>query len=198
MNKALSPAAPVPLPVRKAQTLVAALFDNVSDAERAVRGLCQAGFVLGQIGAAIPQKHNLAAFDALCSRASANVGSDGGCRLVNLLGRGQVAYTRIQGVGPLVIAGSLVPVLAAPLHPVSRWSGDWDIDLTALARAGLDEAQARYVRTGLAAGKVLLAVSVQNRHGNAGSILRRHGGRINGSSLDAVLYSTPGWVHHYA
>lgn len=156
--------------------MVAALFDHPVDAERAVRALCQAGYVIGKIGAIVPSK----AQASLEATGLMRQGSQARMRLIQMLGQNEVAELWTPGLGQLMIAGALVPILAAPMRHSSSWQKDGCAELTeGLVQAGLERAEANFVRQGLCAGRILVAINGFNRNNNAGGILRKLGGQTS-------------------
>lgn len=160
--------------------LVAALFENPSDAERAVRALCQSGYVIGKIGAIVPSRTETRI--AIERTAFGRQGSQAATRLIQMLGQNKVAELWTRGLGQLMIAGALVPMLATPMSYPSAWQKDGCVgaELTVgLVRAGLDKTEANFVKQGLCAGRILIAVNGFSRNNNAGGILRKLGGQAS-------------------
>jgi uncharacterized protein (TIGR02271 family) len=165
----MSPKNKTPEPLHTTGT-VAGLFRNVTQAERAISDLKDAGFSGRQVGVLMQdrlQERTLAKATGTKAGEGAAAGAVLGGIVGLLAGVGALA---IPGVGPFVAGGALASTLAGA--GVGAAAGGL---VGALVGAGIPEDEARYYERGLREGGVLVTVYAGDRAVEARQILRAAG-----------------------
>jgi hypothetical protein len=148
------------------------VFADRDGAERAVADLRRAGFREEEVGvlARTPEVERQEGRRADCSTAHAAEGAGVGV----LVGASLGGLTAGAGAVPGAAAGGLAGVAGA---------GALGGVVGALIGLGVPEAEARYYRQELEAGRTLVAVQADGGYEQACAILRPHGGRVGESPL---------------
>jgi hypothetical protein len=166
----------------RGRKVVAAVFDDRADAERAINGLRDAGFPPDRIGVALrdrTEQGELVEETGTKAAEGAATGALGGGLLGGLVGLlvglGALA---IPGIGPVVAGGALASAfgLAGGTAVAGAGIGAAAGGLVgALVGMGIPEEEARYFEAGFRAGGVLVTVNAGPRAGEALAVLERHG-----------------------
>jgi heat induced stress protein YflT len=173
------------------RTVVAAVFSDRSQAERAIDALRAAGFTGKQVGVAMRDRSEAGEL-IKDSGASAVEGAVSGAVGGGLLGGvagflvGLVTALVIPGIGPVVAAGALASALAAAGGTAVAGAGIGAAAgglVGALTGLGFPEEEARYFETGFRSGGVLVTVHAEGRSAEAVNILQRYGGDIGAGTL---------------
>jgi hypothetical protein len=148
------------------QTVVG-VFDNRSDAEKAVDELRRAGYTDDQIGFVMRGEDTSAK-----EGEGAGAGAVGGALTGGAVGGvlGAIAAGLIPGVGPVIAAG----ILAATLGGAAAGAAAGGI-IGALVGAGVPEDDAKYYDEQFREGRGIVTVKAGSRYNDAAEILRRHG-----------------------
>ncbi len=157
------------------RSTVVSVFEDRSDADKAVSQLLAAGFRQDQIGVAMRHDEDLtgATTDAETNDTHAGsgliAGALTGLGLGTLAGLGVLAGV-VPVVGPAIAAGTLGVILsnAAAGAGIAGLVG-------ALVGAGLPEHEAKYYHGEFEAGRTIVTVKADDRFDEASSILRRNG-----------------------
>lgn len=173
--------------------MVAALFKERQEAERAINDLHSAGFTNAQVGVALRDRNEqgLLIEDTGASTVEGAVsGAVGGGLLGGITGflAGLVAAILIPGVGPIVVGGTLASALAAAGGTAMAGAGIGAATggiLGALAGMGFTDEEARYFDTGFRSGGTLVTVQAGTRADEARRILQRHGGDTGAAATRA-------------
>ncbi|QEH36679.1 Stress response protein YsnF [Aquisphaera giovannonii] len=156
------------------RTTIVGVFEDRSQADKAVSALMRAGFRQDQIGVAMRSNEGeYAATDETAGEthaaSGALTGALTGLGLGALAGLGVLAGV-IPVIGPAITAGTLGVVLtnAAAGAGIAGMVG-------ALIGAGVPEHEARYYDEEFQAGRTIVTVTADGRSSEATSILRDHG-----------------------
>lgn len=166
------------------RSTVAAIFQDRTQAERAIDGLRQAGFAGDQIGVALRDRHETG---QLVEDTGANAvegavsGALGGGLLGGVAGFlvGLISALAIPGIGPIVAGGALASALGAAGGTAVAGAGIGAAAgglVGALSGMGIPEEEARHLETGFRAGGVLMTVNAGHRATEALGVLERFGG----------------------
>lgn len=175
---------PINQPERASRDVVAALFTDRTDAERAIDALRGAGFSAEQIGVAMrdrTQQGELIDETGASAVEGAMSGALGGGLLGGLAGFlvGLVTALVIPGIGPVVAGGALASALGAAGGTAVAGAGIGAAAgglVGALSAMGIPEAEALHFETGFRSGAVLVTVNGGYRAAEAMAIMQRHGG----------------------
>ncbi|HEX6289979.1 MAG TPA: YsnF/AvaK domain-containing protein [Herpetosiphonaceae bacterium] len=163
---------------------VVGLFDNMSDAEAAVRDLRDAGFPSGDISFVANNADNRYSMDNTSyttaddteAAEGAGIGATGGAVLGGLagllVGLGALA---IPGIGPVVAAGTLATALGTTAVGAGIGAAAGGL-VGALVGAGIPEEDAHVYAEGIRRGGALVAVQVatDDEANRAADIMDRH------------------------
>ncbi len=173
------------------RAVVAAVFTDRSQAERAIDALRAAGFSGKQVGVAMRNRSE--AGELIKDTGSSTVegavsGAVGGGLLGGMAGFlvGLVSALIIPGVGPIIAAGALASALAAAGGTAVAGAGIGAAAgglVGALTGLGFPEEEARYFETGFQSGGVLVTVHTEGRSNEAVGILQRYGGDLGAGAL---------------
>jgi hypothetical protein len=152
------------------RTTAAAIFATRAEAQRAIEELRAAGFRDDQIGIIGTGPDYESASDALVAEGAAAGAAGGGA--IGLMAGLAVAAGAIPPLGPAIIGGALVGVLAS--GALGAAAGGL---IGTLVGIGIPEEEARYYEEELVAGQSLVTVRAGYRYDEAVAILRRCGGR---------------------
>jgi hypothetical protein len=154
-------------------TTVVGVFNNRTDAERAIEELGRAGFTSGQIGmmsqAPEPDAATPPNVETDQVATGALVGVAAGAGIGGLVGLGVLAGV-VPIVGPAIAAGTLGTLIsnAAGGAAIVGVSG-------ALIAWGVPEDHAKFYESQLKAGRVIVSVTTADHCEKARTILERHG-----------------------
>jgi hypothetical protein len=156
------------------QSTVVGVFNDRTDAERAVGELGRTGFGADQIGLAVREgdvKEN-APVPAGESGTKMEEGATGGVLAGGAIGGllGALAVGMVPGVGPVAAAGILAAVLGGAA--TGALTGGL---LGALIGMGIPEEEAHRYHREFLSGRTLVTVRAGERYAEAIAILRRHG-----------------------
>jgi len=173
------------------RAVVAAVFTDRTQAERAIDALRAAGFSGKQVGVAMRDRTEAGELikDTGASAVEGAVsGAVGGGMLGGVAGFlvGLVSALVIPGVGPVVAAGALASALAAAGGTAVAGAGIGAAAgglVGALTGLGFPEEEARYFETGFRSGAVLVTVHTEGRSNEAVNILQRYGGDLGAGAL---------------
>ncbi|MEP7357964.1 MAG: general stress protein [Anaerolineales bacterium] len=173
------------------RTVVAAVFTDRSQAERAIDALRAAGFTGKQVGVAMRDRSEAGELmkDTGTSAVEGAVsGAVGGGLLGGVAGFlvGLVSALIIPGVGPIVAAGALASALGAAGGTAVAGAGIGAAAgglVGALTGLGFPEDEAKYFETGFRSGGVLVTVHAEGRSTEAVAILQRYGGDVGAGSM---------------
>ena len=159
------------------RAVVAAVFTDRTQAERAIDALRAAGFTGKQVGVAMRDRTEAGELikDTGASAVEGSVsGAVGGGLLGGVAGFlvGLVSALIIPGVGPVIAAGALASALGAAGGLVGALTG-----------LGFPEEEARYFETNFRTGGVLVTVQTEGRSTEAVNILQRYGGDLGAGTL---------------
>ena len=177
---------------------VTAVFDNRSDAERAIAALRQLGVSDNHISVVARQGDDMTATGSMADHAGAH--DDGtGERMGKgaLAGAGAgalfgLAALAIPGVGPFITAGWLASALGVTGGALAAGAivGGTSGALAGLfAKAGFDEHEASYYGSAVERGGIFVAVDTSATTATSAevrSILTQYGGRMAGGSTQAM------------
>jgi uncharacterized protein (TIGR02271 family) len=174
----------------RGRKVVAAVFDDRADAERAITALRDAGFPPDRIGVALRDRTaqgELVEETGTKAAEGAATGALGGGLLGGLVGLlvglGALA---IPGVGPVVAGGALASAfgLAGGTAVAGAGIGAAAGGLVgALVGMGIPEEEAKYFESGFRSGRTLVTVEAgADRAGEAADLLRAYGGDIGPAS----------------
>jgi surface antigen len=166
------------------RSTVAAIFQDRTQAERAIDALRAAGFAGDQIGVALRDRRETG---ELVEETGTNAvegavsGALGGGLLGGVAGFlvGLISALAIPGIGPIVAGGALASALGAAGGTAVAGAGIGAAAgglVGALSGMGIPEEEARHLETGFRAGGVLVTVSAGHRASEALGLLERHGG----------------------
>ncbi len=167
------------------RSLVAALFPDQPQAERAIDALRAAGFTGDHIGVAMRDRTETGELlddpSANHTVDSAVAGAVSGGLLGGVAGMlvGLVAALAIPGVGPIVAGGMLAAALGVASGTAVAGAGLGAAAgglVGALNRLGLPETESQHFERGFRAGSVLLTVDAGPRAGEALGLLLHYGG----------------------
>jgi hypothetical protein len=172
---------------------VAAVFDDRTDAERAINALKDAGFPADGIGVALRDRDAQGALVEDTGVSGANVaggaatGALGGGLLGGALGwLVGIGALAIPGIGPVVAGGALATAFGIAGGTAVAGAGIGAAAgglVGALVGMGIPEEEARYFEGGFQSGRTLVTVRAgANRSGEAVDILRAYGGDIGPAS----------------
>jgi len=178
---------------RSGRKVVAAVFHNRPQAERAIDALRAAGFTGQQVGVAMrdrTESGELIKDTGTSAIEGAVSGAVGGGLLGGAAGFlvGLVTALVIPGVGPVVAAGALASALATAGSTAIAGAGIGAAAgglVGALTGLGFPEEEAKYFETHFQTGGVLVTVHAEGRSGEALGLLQRYGGDI-GEGAGAV------------
>lgn len=159
------------------------VFEDRTQAEKAIEELRQAGFGNEQIGLAVRSGDPTAPpppVEEEGAVAGAAAGAVAGGTLGAVLGALTTAW--VPGIG-WVIAGGL---LAGALGGAALGAAAGGL-MGAFATMGLTEEEARYYEDQVRAGHTVVSVRVDGRYHDAADILRRHGAY----AVSTITYPTP-------
>jgi hypothetical protein len=173
------------------RTVVAAVFNDRTQAERAIDALRAAGFTGQQVGVAMRDRSEAGELikDTGTNAVEGAVsGAVGGGLLGGVAGFlvGLVTALVIPGVGPIVAAGALASALGAAGGTAVAGAGIGAAAgglVGALTGLGFPEEEARYFETGFHSGGVLVTVHAEGRSNEAVGILQRYGGDIGAGAV---------------
>jgi len=173
------------------RAIVAAVFTDRTQAERAIDALRAAGFTGKQVGVAMRDRTEAGELikDTGASAVEGAVsGAVGGGLLGGVAGFlvGLVSALVIPGVGPVIAAGALASALGAAGGTAVAGSGIGAAAgglVGALTGLGFPEDEARYFETGFRSGGVLVTVQTEGRSTEAVNILQRYGGDLGAGTL---------------
>jgi uncharacterized protein (TIGR02271 family) len=159
------------------RSTVVGVFEDKTQADRAVTELRKAGFRDDQIGVAARHDHGMTSEEMDTAEheqgthagSGAAVGALAGAGLGGLVGLGIVAGF-IPVLGPVIAGGTLAAILAnaAGGLVLGGLAG-------ALVGAGIPEEEAKYYHSEFEAGRTIVTVHAGDRADEATAILRRHG-----------------------
>lgn len=166
------------------RSTVAAIFQDRTQAERAIDALRAAGFAGDQIGVALRDRQ---ATGELVEDTGTNAvegavsGALGGGLLGGVAGFlvGLISALALPGIGPIVAGGALASALGAAGGTAVAGAGIGAAAgglVGALSGMGIPEEEARHLETGFRAGGVLVTVSAGHRASEALGVLERSGG----------------------
>ena len=166
------------------RSTVAAIFQDRTQAERAIDSLRTAGFAGDQIGVALRDRRETG---ELVEETGTNAvegavsGALGGGLLGGVAGFlvGLISALAIPGIGPIVAGGALASALGAAGGTAVAGAGIGAAAgglVGALSGMGIPEEEARQLETGFRAGGVLVTVNAGHRATEALGILQRNGG----------------------
>jgi hypothetical protein len=166
------------------RSTVAAIFQDRTQAERAIDALRAAGFAGDQIGVALRDRRETG---EMVEETGTNAvegavsGALGGGLLGGVAGFlvGLISALAIPGIGPIVAGGALASALGAAGGTAVAGAGIGAAAgglVGALSGMGIPEEEARYLETGFRSGGVLVTVSAGHRASEALGILQRNGG----------------------
>jgi hypothetical protein len=166
------------------RSVVAAIFNDRTQAERAIDALRSAGFTGDQIGVAMrdrTEQGELIEDTGSSAVEGAVSGALGGGLLGGVAGFlvGLVSALAIPGIGPIVAGGALASALGAAGGTAVAGAGIGAAAgglVGALSGMGIPEEEARHFETGFRSGGTLITVTAGRRVSEALSILERHGG----------------------
>ena len=160
--------------VAKCSTVVG-VFDERSEADRAIDDLVKAGFRNDQIGVVTrdPQGKTVVQKEGEAETHAASgavTGAVAGAGIGGLVGLGVLAGV-IPVIGPAIAAGTLATILtnAAGGAAIAGLGG-------ALIGWGIPEEHAKYYDSQLQAGRIVVTVHADDRCDRARTILESHGG----------------------
>ncbi|HEY3081924.1 MAG TPA: hypothetical protein VGM69_18695 [Chloroflexota bacterium] len=168
------------------RTTVVGVFEDRSQADRAVEELRRLGFRDDQIGYAVRGTEG-AADTVETGKTAAGEGLATGAVIGGLVGA--AAALLIPGIGPVVAGGVLASVLGGAA--VGAAAGGI---LGALVGMGIPEQEASYYESEFQAGRVLVTVGCDGRCAEAREVLRRFGAydvETRGTTTGAATYGTP-------
>jgi len=160
------------------RSAVVGIFDDQSDAERAIEALRQAGFTEKQIGFIRRGGENVEGTTAIDEKEGhTGSGIASGALIGGLIGA--AAALLIPGVGPVLAGGVLASTLGATAAGgavVGAVGGAVAGGLIgALTNMGVPEEEARYADEQFQAGRTIVTVNAPGRAGEATEIFRRYG-----------------------
>jgi hypothetical protein len=166
------------------RSVVAAIFLNRANAERAIDALQAAGFTGDNIGVAMRDRTEAG---ELMEDTGTNAveGAVGGAVGGGLLGGvagflvGLIAALAIPGVGPIVAGGTLAVALGAAAGTAMAGAGVGAAAggvVGALNHLGIPPSEAEHFDVGFRAGGVLITVAAGSRAAEALSLLEQYGG----------------------
>ena len=167
---------------------VFAMFNDRSDAERAIQALFDAGFTEHDVGVAMrdrmEEKELMSSTGAEAGHGAAAGAVSGGLvgGLIGLLGS-----LLIPGLGPIVVGG----VLASTLTGAGIGAATGGL-IGALVGAGASEEDARHFDAGFREGRTLVTVSTGTRTHEAIAILERNNADLGPSRSSARELGEPG------
>ena len=173
------------------RAVVAAVFTDRTQAERAIDALRAAGFTGKQVGVAMRDRTEAGELikDTGASAVEGAVsGAVGGGLLGGVAGFlvGLVSALIIPGVGPVIAAGALASALGAAGGTAVAGAGIGAAAgglVGALTGLGFPEEEARYFETNFRTGGVLVTVQTEGRSTEAVNILQRYGGDLGAGTL---------------
>jgi hypothetical protein len=173
------------------RSTVAAIFQDRTQAERAIDALRAAGFAGDQIGVALRDRREtgeLVEDTGTNAVEGAVSGALGGGLLGGVAGFlvGLISALAIPGIGPIVAGGALASALGAAGGTAVAGAGIGAAAgglVGALSGMGIPEEEARYLETGFRSGGVLVTVNAGHRAAEALGVLERHGGETGMGSL---------------
>ncbi len=166
------------------RTVVAAIFADRANAERAIDALRGAGYTGDQIGVAM---RDFSADDAWVAETSNQAvdGAVGGAVGGGLMGGvagflvGLVAALALPGIGPIVAGGTLAAALGAAsgtaVAGAALGAAGGGV-MGALTHLGLPEHEVEHFESAFRAGGVLLTVNAGERAAEALQLLEQYGG----------------------
>ncbi|WP_020474659.1 general stress protein [Zavarzinella formosa] len=156
----------------KTNSAVVGVFENRHDADQAVADLRAAGFTSAQIGVVGHNKDGWATDKTHGNKAEegALIGAGVGAGVGGLVGLGILAGL-IPAIGPVIAGGALAALLAnaAGGAAIAGLVGT-------LVGLGLPEEDAKYYDDEFRAGRTVVTVNAEGRHGDAFAIIRRNNG----------------------
>jgi hypothetical protein len=158
------------------QPTVVALFDDRTQAERAVDELQRAGFTDEAIGVAIRRGDAPeGTTDLTDADSEAGEGATAGALTGGVAGGllGAAAVGLIPGIGPVLAAGALAGVLGGAAVGAAAGGA-----IGALVGMGVPEEDARYYDQEFRSGRTIVSVQANNRAPEARQILEQFGGRF--------------------
>jgi len=173
------------------RAIVAAVFTDRTQAERAIDALRAAGFTGKQVGVAMRDRTEAGELikDTGASAVEGAVsGAVGGGLLGGVAGFlvGLVSALIIPGVGPVIAAGALASALGAAGGTAVAGAGIGAAAgglVGALTGLGFPEEEAKYFETGFRSGGVLVTVHSEGRSTEAVNILQRYGGDLGAGTI---------------
>jgi len=173
------------------RAVVAAVFPDRSQAERAIDALRAAGFTGKEVGVAMRDRSEAGELikDTGAGAVEGAVsGAVGGGLLGGVAGFlvGLVSALVIPGVGPIVAAGAISSALAAAGGTAVAGAGIGAAAgglVGALTGLGFPEEEAKYFDNSFRSGGVLVTVHAEGRSTEAINILQRYGGDIGAGPL---------------
>lgn len=157
---------------------IVGLFGSQVDAERAIRGLKDAGITQGRIGVALKDR------DGQLEPAEDTLGAILGGAVGLLAGAGALT---IPGVGSIIAGGALASALAGDgMGPAGGGM------IGVLVGMGISEDEGRYFQKGLREGGVLVTASAGSRGPEAREILRASGAELGGRNR-ALAWDAEAW-----
>jgi len=168
------------------RNVVAAIFAERPQAERAIEALQAAGFAGDQIGVAMRDRTDTGAL-VDDTGATAMEGALGGAVGGGLLGGvaglvlGMIAALALPGIGPVVAGGTLAAALGVAGGSAVAGAGLGAAAggvVGALNQLGVPETEAEHFERGFRAGGVLLTVNAGPRAAEALTMLAQHGGDL--------------------
>jgi len=176
---------------------VTAVFDNRSDAERAIAALRQLGVSDSQISVVARHGDDTTATGAVADHANTDDGTGERMGKGALAGAGAgalfgLAALAIPGVGPFITAGWLASALGVTGGALAAGAivGGTSGALAGLfAKAGYDEHEAKYYGSAVERGGTFVAVDTSATpatNGEVRSILTQYGGHMAGGSDMAI------------
>jgi hypothetical protein len=168
---------------------VVGVFDEMRQAEEAVRDLRDAGFRPDQIGILVREHYetDVARSDdegVYNTEEGAINGAVTGSLAGGLLGA--LAAIVVPGVGPVLASA----ILAGLLTGATAGAAAGGL-LGALIGMGVPEEEARYYETELRAGRILVTVTTDDDGDAARALLRRHGGHDLVTAREAPAGAQP-------
>jgi uncharacterized protein (TIGR02271 family) len=161
---------------------VVGVFENHSQAQRAVDDLRRAGFREDQIGVATQDRSRTGTDDMTDEGSNAGTGAVTGALAGAGLGAAWgigILAGLLPAIGPVIAGGTLAAILAsAGLGAAAAGIAGLLIGM------GIPEEEANYYESEFKAGRTLVTVNAENRYDEAVTIIRRHGGHAQDRTGD--------------
>jgi uncharacterized protein (TIGR02271 family) len=161
---------------------VVGVFENHSQAQRAVDDLRRAGFREDQIGVATQDRSRTGADDTADDGTNAGTGAVTGALAGAGLGAAWgigILAGLLPAIGPVIAGGTLAAILAsAGLGAAAAGIAGLLIGM------GIPEEEANYYESEFKAGRTIVTVKAENRYDEAVTIIRRHNGHAQDRTGD--------------